>query len=74
MKQPKSVTALEELGRIRLFRSFFMCDFLYSDIAATHGPTNIPDDPDRRIDSYANPRGYGSPPKSWVSRGWAARS
>mgnify|MGYP003581915723 FL=1 len=28
---------LEELGRVRLSKNFFMRDFLYSEIAAWHG-------------------------------------
>lgn len=49
MKQPTTVTALTEFGRIRLSKSFFMRDFLYSDIAAVHGLNNAPDDPDLAI-------------------------
>ena len=45
MHQPKSVKALEDLGRVRLSESFFMRDFLYSEIAAIHGFPNIPEDP-----------------------------
>ncbi len=40
---------LEEMGRVRLSDSFFMRDFLYSEIAAFHGILNIPDDPDLAI-------------------------
>jgi hypothetical protein len=49
VKRPKSVRALEELGRVRLSTSFFMRDFLYSEIAAVHGLLNVPDDPDLAI-------------------------
>ena len=49
MKQPKNVKSLEEFGRARLSRSFFMRDFLFSDIAAIHGLSNVPDDPDLAI-------------------------
>ena len=49
MQQPKSVKALEDLGRVRLSESFFMRDFLYSEIAAIHGFPNIPEDPDLAI-------------------------
>lgn len=49
MRKPQSVKALEELGRIRLSRSFFMRDFLYSEIASYHGIPNIPNDPDLAI-------------------------
>lgn len=41
--------ALEELGRTRLSASFFMRDFLYSEIASFHGIANIPDDPELAI-------------------------
>ena len=39
-----SVKQLEDFGRIRLSESFFMRDFLFSDIAAIHGLSNMPDD------------------------------
>ena len=41
--------ALEELGRVRLSRNFFMRDFLYSEIANWYAMPNIPDDPDTAI-------------------------
>ncbi len=40
---------LEDLGRVRLSRHFFLRDFLYSEIANIHGLQNIPDDPDLAI-------------------------
>jgi hypothetical protein len=49
MRAPTSVKALEEFGRQRLSRSFFMRDFLYSDIAMIAQIPNIPDDPDLAI-------------------------
>ena len=49
MRKPGSMRALEELGRMRLSPSFFMRDFLHSEIAAFYGFTNIPDDPDLAI-------------------------
>lgn len=49
MKQPESVNGLEEFGRVRLSKSFFMRDFLFSDIAAIHGLANVPDDPELAI-------------------------
>ncbi|MHA6297249.1 hypothetical protein [Devosia sp. CAU 1758] len=49
MRQPRTVRALEEFGRTRLSDSFFMRDFLYSEIAAIHGFTNLPDNPDLAI-------------------------
>ena len=49
MRSPKSVTALDDLGRVRLSQNFFMRDFLYSEIANLQGLTNIPEDPDLAI-------------------------
>ena len=44
-----NVKALEGLGRTRLSKSFFLRDFLFSDIAAIHGLANVPDDPELAI-------------------------
>ena len=49
MKKPQTVAKLTELGRVQLSPTFFLRDFLYSDIAAIHGLSNIPDDPDLAI-------------------------
>jgi hypothetical protein len=49
MRKPGSVEALETLGRVRLSNSFFMRDFLHSEIANFYGIPNIPDDPDLAI-------------------------
>ena len=49
MRKPNTVQALTDLARVRLSKSFFMRDFLFSDIAAIHGLSNIPDDPDLAI-------------------------
>lgn len=49
MRKPQSMRALEELGRVRLSNSFFMRDFLHSEIASFYGMQNIPDDPDLAI-------------------------
>jgi hypothetical protein len=49
VKKPQTVAKLEELGRIPLSRTFCLRDFLYSEIAAMHGLSNIPDDPDLAI-------------------------
>ena len=49
MRKPASVDTLNEFGRVRLSTSFFMRDFLFSDIAAIHGLSNVPDDPDLAI-------------------------
>jgi hypothetical protein len=50
MRTPESVRGAEELGRVRLSRTFFMRDFLYSEIANVHRFTNLPDDPDFAIE------------------------
>ena|SRR5271163_1768836 len=47
--RPSSVKSLEELGRVRLSASFFMRDFLHSEIADFHGIPNIPDASDVAI-------------------------
>lgn len=49
MKRPQTVKSLEDLGRIRLSPSFFMRDFLYSEISQIEGIPNIPDNPDLAI-------------------------
>lgn len=49
VRAPTSVKALEDFGRERLSKSFFMRDFLYSDIAMIAQIPNIPDDPDLAI-------------------------
>jgi hypothetical protein len=43
--KPTSVRTAEDFGRVRLSQSFFMRDFLYSEIANIHRMTNLPDDP-----------------------------
>ena len=49
MRKPRSMRGLEELGRVRLSSSFFMRDFLHSEIADFYGIPNIPENPDRAI-------------------------
>jgi hypothetical protein len=49
-RKPESVSALTELGRVRLSKSFFMRDMLHSEIAQLHGLLNAPDDPDLAIE------------------------
>ena len=48
-RKPGSMRGLEELGRVRLSRFFFVRDFLYSEIGNVHGIPNIPSDPDLAI-------------------------
>ena len=49
MRKPASVRSLEQLGRVRLSQSFFMRDFLHSEIADLHGIPNLPDHPELAI-------------------------
>ncbi len=49
MRKPQSVNSLEKLGRVRLSKSFFMRDMLYSEISNFYGVPNIPDNPDLAI-------------------------
>jgi hypothetical protein len=49
MRKPRSVRSLEDLGRVRLSPSFFLRDFLHSEIADFYGIPNIPGDPDLAI-------------------------
>ncbi len=51
MKKPASVTTLDDFGRVQLSKTFFMRDFLYSEIGHLHGLSNIPDNPDMAIEA-----------------------
>ena len=51
MKPPMTVSALDDLGRVQLSKTFYMRDFLYSEIANLHGIPNIPDDPELAIEA-----------------------
>ncbi|WP_057884212.1 hypothetical protein [Tsuneonella troitsensis] len=46
-----SYEGLDKLGRERLSPSFFMRDFLYSEIANFYGVPNIPDDPKLAVEA-----------------------
>ncbi len=46
MSPPASVRSLEDLGRSQLSASFFMREFLYSEISQIEGVPNIPQDPE----------------------------
>ena len=50
MRTPKSVKSLEEFGRIRLSKSFFMREFLYSEISQIERIQNIPENPDHVVE------------------------
>ena len=45
-----SYDALENLGRVRLSKNFFMRDFLYSEISNYYKIPNIPEDPELAIE------------------------
>jgi hypothetical protein len=47
---PPDYFKLEDLGRVRLSRNFFMRDFLYSETANFFQLQNIPDNPELAID------------------------
>jgi hypothetical protein len=49
MRKPESVKKLEELGRVQLSKSFFIREFLYSEISQIEKIPNIPDNPDLAI-------------------------
>jgi hypothetical protein len=49
VRKPVSVKSAETFGRVRLSTTFFMREFLYSEIANIHGLSNVPDDPDLAI-------------------------
>ncbi|HEX6118008.1 MAG TPA: hypothetical protein VFZ03_01065 [Dongiaceae bacterium] len=49
MRTPRSMRGLEAFSRTRLSPSFYMRDFLYSEVAGFHGIPNLPDDPDLAI-------------------------
>ena len=51
MKKPGSMKSLEDLGRVRLSKNFFLRDFLHSEIAEFYGIPNIPDDPELAIEA-----------------------
>ena len=42
---------LDRLGRVRLSQSFFMRDFLHSEVAAAYGILNVPSDIELAIDT-----------------------
>lgn len=49
MTTPQSVRTAEDIGRIRLSPSFFMRDFLYSEIAVIECFRNFPNDPELAV-------------------------
>lgn len=46
---PSSVRSLEDLGRVRLSKTIFFRECLYSEIAVIHGLPNLPNDVDLAI-------------------------
>ena len=51
MSRQRSVNWLENLGRKRLSKNFFLRDFLYSEVSQRYGVPNHPDDPDLAIEA-----------------------
>src|SRR5882757_11550214 len=51
MRSPNTVRGAESFGRARLSRTFFMRDFLFSEIAAIEGMRNFPADPKLAIEA-----------------------
>lgn len=49
MRSPSSVKTLEDFGRVQLSKSFFMREFLYSEISQIEKIPNIPADPELAI-------------------------
>ena len=49
MRSPLSVHTLEDFGRVQLSNSFFMREFLYSEISQIEKIPNIPSDPEMAI-------------------------
>jgi hypothetical protein len=49
MKKPATMKSLEDLGRVQLSKTFYMRDFLHSEISNFYRIPNIPDDPDLAI-------------------------
>ncbi len=54
MRKPQSVKSLEDLGRVKLSKSFYMRDFLYSEISNFYAIPNIPDNPDIAIEACSS--------------------
>lgn len=54
MSKQTEMKALEKLGRIQLSKSFFMREFLYSEISQIEGIPNIPNDPELAIAAGKN--------------------
>ncbi len=52
--KPESVRTLDKLGRVQLSKSFFMREFLYSEISQIHKIPNLPDDPNLAIEAGKN--------------------
>ena len=51
MRKIESYESLEEFGRVRLSKNFFMRDFLYSEIANFYGVQNIPSNRELAIEA-----------------------
>ena len=51
MRRPRSYLSLEDFGRERLSKYFFMRNFLYSEIGNFHERQNLPEDPDLALET-----------------------
>jgi hypothetical protein len=51
MRSPRTVRSAEAFSRTRLSRTFFMRDFLFSEIATIEGMRNLPHNPDLAIEA-----------------------
>lgn len=51
IRAPRSVDALESLGRVRLSPSFFIREVLYSEIPSHDGVANVLEEPDLAIEN-----------------------
>jgi hypothetical protein len=54
LDQSRRVKELEKLGRVQLSKSFFMREFLYSEISQIYRIPNIPDEPELAIAAGKN--------------------
>ena len=54
MSKRQQIKDLEELGRVQLSKSFFMREFLYSEISQIENISNVPDDSDLAIAAGKN--------------------
>ncbi|MBR7801159.1 hypothetical protein [Undibacterium fentianense] len=54
MRKTISYKSFDDLGRVKLSRSFYMREFLYSEISNFYGVQNIPENPDLAVANGRN--------------------